>query len=104
MVRDLDIAQGNSDSRRLEVIAEGLSLFGGVQLALDATLVFAHHGDGTPLRKADTTNRVEAGASERQDLANVGGPGEVREVDACGQVLPGVVVRLPGHGGPTRVQ
>ena len=36
--------------RRLEVIAEGLSLFGGVQLALDATLVSAHHGDGTPLR------------------------------------------------------
>ena len=39
MVRDLDIAQGNSDLRRLEVIAEGLSLFGEVQLALDATLV-----------------------------------------------------------------
>ena len=58
MVRDLDIAQGNSDSHRLEVIAEGLSLFGGVQLALDATLVSAHHGDGTPLRKADTTNGV----------------------------------------------
>ena len=40
------------------MIAEGLSLFGGVQLALDATLVSAHHGDGTPLRKADTTNGV----------------------------------------------
>ena len=55
MVRDLDTAQGNSDSRRLELIADGLSLFGGVQLALDATLVSAYHGDGTPLRKADTT-------------------------------------------------
>ena len=57
-VRDLDTAQGNSDSRRLEVIAEGLSLFGGVKLALDATLVSAHHGDGTPVRKTDTTNGV----------------------------------------------
>ena len=37
MVRDLDIALGHSDSRRLEVIVESLSLFGGVQLALDAT-------------------------------------------------------------------
>ena len=27
-------------------------------MALDATLVSAHHGDGTPLRKADTTNGV----------------------------------------------
>ena len=55
MVRALDIAQENSDSQ-FQVIAEGLSLFGGVQLALDTTLVSAHHGDGTPLRKADTTN------------------------------------------------
>ena len=58
MVRNLDIVQGNTDSRRLEVVAEGLSLFGGVQLALDATMVSAHHGDGTPLRKADTCSGV----------------------------------------------
>ena len=58
MVRNFDIAQGNADSRRLEVVAEGLSLFGGVQLALDAMLVSAHHGDGTPVRKADTLNGV----------------------------------------------
>ena len=60
IVRDLDIAQGNTDSRRLDVIAEGLSLFGGVQLALAATLVSAHQGDGTPLRKADTCNGSDA--------------------------------------------
>ena len=58
MVRNLDIAQGNADARKLEIVAEGLSLFGGVQLALDATLVSAHHGDGTPIRKADTCNGV----------------------------------------------
>ena len=48
MIRDLDIAGSNTDARRLEVVAEGLSIFGGVQLALDATLVSTHHGDGTP--------------------------------------------------------
>ena len=67
MVRELDIAQGNSDPRRLEVIAEGLSLFGGVQMALDATLVSAHHGDGTPLREADTTNGVALRHSEAEE-------------------------------------
>ena len=34
-------------------MAEGLSIFGGVQLALNATLVSTHHGDETPLRKSD---------------------------------------------------
>ena len=36
----LDISPvGSTDSRRLEVVAEGLSLYGGCQLAIDATLV-----------------------------------------------------------------
>ena len=40
MLRDLDISPPrNSDGRRLEVVAEGLTLFGGCQLAFDATLV-----------------------------------------------------------------
>ena len=30
MIRDLDIAGSNTDARRLEVVAEGLSIFGGV--------------------------------------------------------------------------
>ena len=50
-VRNLDIA---TDGRRLEVVDEGITLFGGVQLAIDAKLVAAHHGDGKPLRRADT--------------------------------------------------
>ena len=58
LVRDLDIARSNTDARRLEVVAEGLSVFGGVQLVLDATLVSAHHGDGTPLRKADNVDGI----------------------------------------------
>ena len=43
MVRDLDLSQAPGvDGRQLEVVGEGLSLFGGAQLAIDAT-----HGDGT---------------------------------------------------------
>ena len=34
------------DNRRLEVVADGLPLFGGVQLAIDTTLVSALQGDG----------------------------------------------------------
>ena len=37
---------------------EGMSVFGGVQLALDATLVSAHHGDDTPLRKANNVDGI----------------------------------------------
>ena len=40
------------DNRRLEVVADGLPLFGGVQLAVDTTLVSAIQGDGQPQRGA----------------------------------------------------
>ena len=46
-VRDLDLGVPNAnDNRRLEVVADGLPLFGGVQLAVDTTLVSAVRGDG----------------------------------------------------------
>ena len=39
-VRDMDLGVPNGwDSRRLEVVADGLPLFGGMQLAIDTTLV-----------------------------------------------------------------
>ena len=45
LVRDLDLSQvPGVDGRRLEVVAEGLSLFGGARLS---TLVSALQGDGT---------------------------------------------------------
>ena len=57
MLRNLDISPPqNSDGRRLEVVAEVLTLFGGCQLALDATLVSPLHGDGTHRRGADFTD------------------------------------------------
>ena len=47
MVRDMDFAVPNpADSRRIEVLADGLALFGGVQLAID-TLVSPLHADGS---------------------------------------------------------
>ena len=60
-VRDLDLDLAHfpaRDGRRLEVVAEGLSLFGGSQLALDATLVSALHGDGSHRKNADTRDGV----------------------------------------------
>ena len=52
-VEDLDVPGANlGDGRRLEVVVDGLPLFGGVQLAVDTTLVCALHGDGRPRRGA----------------------------------------------------
>ena len=49
MVRDLDLAEPQpADGRRLEVVVDGLPLFGGCQLAVDATIVSALHCDGSP--------------------------------------------------------
>ena len=47
-VRDLDLNVPNAarDGRRLEVVVDGLPLFGGVQLAIDTTLVFPLHSNG----------------------------------------------------------
>ena len=45
--RDLDLAEPNAaDGRRLEVVANGLPLFGGAQLAIDTTLVSTVHANG----------------------------------------------------------
>ena len=52
-VRDLDLAGVNVlDGRRLEVVADGLTLRHGTQLAIDTTLVSPLHRDGTARRTA----------------------------------------------------
>ena len=52
MIRDPDLIQpGVVDARRLEVVVDGLPLFGGAQLAVDATLRSAIHSDGARRRK-----------------------------------------------------
>ena len=53
MVRDMDLPVPNArDARRLKIVADGLPLFGGVQLAVDTTLVSPLHRDGSPHRDA----------------------------------------------------
>ena len=59
MVRDLDLAEPRAaDGRRLEVVVDGLPLFGGCQLAVDTTVVCALHCDGSPHRGADNLDGV----------------------------------------------
>ena len=49
LLRDLDLLLPNvHDGRRLEIVAEGLPLFGGVQLVVDTTLVAPLRSDGSP--------------------------------------------------------
>ena len=59
-VRDMDLANHeNLDGRRLEVVADGLPLHGGAQLAIDTTMVSPLHSNGVARR----------GASDRKGLA-----------------------------------
>ena len=52
-VRDLDVdLPRGGDGRRLEVVVDGLPLFGGAQLAVDTTLVSTLHDHGTVRRRA----------------------------------------------------
>ena len=69
LVRDLDLAPGlnTTDGRRLEAIADGLSLFQGAQLAIDTTLVSALRADGTPRPRAATTLGAAADARSRKE-------------------------------------
>ena len=67
MVRDLDLPVPDAaDSRRLEVVVDGLPLFGGSQLAVDTTLVCALHGDGTPHAGAADTDGVVLSRARRR--------------------------------------
>ena len=60
LVRDMSVAAPRpDDSRRLEVVANNLPLYGGAQLAIDTTIVSALRGDGAP----------RAGASEHPGVA-----------------------------------
>ena len=67
MVRDLDLEhlQGPA-GRRLEVVADGLPLFGGAQLAIDTTLVSALRSDGSARRRAADFDGVALEAARRR--------------------------------------
>ena len=64
-VRDLDLAVVGQDGRR-EVVADGLPLFGGAQLAIDTTLVSPIRADGLPRQCADVDGAALAQARRRK--------------------------------------
>ena len=49
-VRDFDLPVPVNDGHRLEVVVDGLLVFGGAQLAADTTVVSSLHCDGSPHR------------------------------------------------------
>ena len=59
LLRDLDVPVPLTDSRRLEVVCDGLPLFRGAQLAIDTTLVSPVCSNG----EARGRNAVEDGAA-----------------------------------------
>ena len=59
-IRDLDLGEINRlDGRRIEVIADGLSLWQEAQFAIDTTLVFPLHRDGSARRGAASRPALE---------------------------------------------
>ena len=80
LVRDLDLnLHDHVDARRLDIVADGLPLFGGVQLAIDTTLVSAVRQDGTPRPGATVRDGVTLREARRSKervypgLTGVGG-------------------------------
>ena len=70
-VRDVDLDLHNAgDARRLEVVADGLPLFGGAQLAVDTTLVSVLRGDGSARTGAARRDGVPLAAARRAKALN----------------------------------
>ena len=69
MFRDFDLADPDpEDRRRIEILADGLPLFGGAQLAVDTTLVSALHCDGSAHpRAAHVDGAVLVAARRRKE-------------------------------------
>ena len=67
LVRNLDLVGPDiADNRRLEVVADGLLLFGGAQLTIDTTLVSALRADGTARRRAADHDGVASAEARRR--------------------------------------
>ena len=84
MVRDMDLAAPNpGDARRLEIVADGLPLFGGAQLAIDTTLISTSHCDGSA--RPGTADGCQE--EERAHISGAGGPrGRARLVVLAGEL------------------
>ena len=65
-MRDLDLSVPANDGRRLEVVVDGLPLYGGDQLAVDTTLVPICHCDGSARRGAAERDGVALDEAQRR--------------------------------------
>ena len=82
-VRDLDLPVAQHDGRRLEVVADGLPLFGGAQFAIDTTLVTSVRADGLPSRRCaieDGAALVQARRRKQRCYPELSGDGRARLV------------------------
>jgi hypothetical protein len=67
MLRDMNLAGiSQRDARQLEVVANGLPLFGGAQLAVDATFVSPVRRDGRPQPGADREDGTQLAVARRR--------------------------------------
>ena len=62
----LDLPVPQNDGRRLEVVVDGLPVYGGAQLAVDTTLVSALHCDGSARRGAAARDGVALAEARRR--------------------------------------
>ena len=66
-VKDMDLARPDAlDNRRLEVVADGLPLFQGAQLAVDTTAVSVLRRDGAPRRRVVSQDGAALDAARRR--------------------------------------
>ena len=69
-VRDMDLAAFNAlDGRRLEIVADGLSLWQGAQLAIDTTMVSPLRRDGTARPRVANHNSAALDVARRRKEA-----------------------------------
>ena len=96
-VRDMDLGVlVAGDNRRLEVVVDGLPLHGGVQLAVDTTLVSFVRGSGEPRQGAATTDGValtQARRRKEKTYRELTGPGARARLVVLALVLHPLVCR-----------
>ena len=72
LIRDLDLGEFNAfDNLQVEVIADGLTLWQGEQLATDTTLVSPLQGDGSARPRAADHNGAALEAARRRNSPRV---------------------------------
>ena len=102
-VQDLDLPpRAGADNHRLEVVADGLPLFHGAQLAIDTTMVSPLRRDGSPRRQCaarDGAAMAQARARKERTCPELAqAHGRVRLVVLACEVGP--VVRRGPHFSP----